>query len=134
MKPSIFTKLIKGEIPCHKIYEDEFTLAFLDIRPVQPGHTLVVPKKQIDHIEDLPDDYYQAVWATVKKVIKRQLEVLGRQRVAVYVEGTGVPHAHVHLMPFDLASDIDSRKVGVAAMADGKILAEMAQKLKIEEQ
>ena len=60
MEPSIFTKIINGEIPCQKIYEDEKTIAFLDIHPVQPGHTLVVPKIQIDHIEDLTDDYYLA--------------------------------------------------------------------------
>ena len=101
MEDSIFTKIINGEIPCHKVYEDDKTLAFLTINPVQPGHTLVVPKKQVDHIEDLPDEDYAAVWATVKKVAKRIDEVFNRTRVGIQVAGLEVPHAHVYVFPFD---------------------------------
>ena len=101
MEDSIFTKIIKGEIPCYKIYEDERTFAFLDIQPESEGHTLVIPKKQVDKIYDLPDVDYVALMKTVKKVSKRMEEVLG-ERVVWKVMGTEVPHAHVHVMPIDL--------------------------------
>ena len=118
MSDSIFTKIIKGEIPCHKVYEDEKTFAFLDIGPLLPGHVLVVPKTQIDHIDDLPDDDYQALFTTVRKVAKRVKEVLGTQRAVIQVWGFDVPHAHVHVIPADsgkqflqaLADHIDAAK------------------------
>ena len=98
--PSIFTKIINGEIPCYKIYEDDKTFAFLDINPESRGHTLVVPKLEVDKIYDLPDEDYQALMATVKKLSKHMEEKLG-QRTLWKVIGTDVPHAHVHLMPLD---------------------------------
>ena len=98
--PSIFTKIINGEIPCYKIYEDDKTLAFLDINPETKGHTLVVPKVEIDKIYDLDDADYQALMATVKKLSKHMEEKLG-QRTLWKVIGTDVPHAHVHLLPYD---------------------------------
>ncbi len=97
---SVFSKIVAGEIPCYKIYEDEKTLAFLDIHPETPGHTLVIPKVEVDKIYDLPTEDYVAVWETVRKVAKRMEEVLG-QRTLMKVIGTDVPHAHVHLSPFD---------------------------------
>ena len=98
--PSIFTKIIKGEIPCYKIYEDDKTFAFLDINPETKGHTLVAPKTEIDKIYELPDDDYSALMATVKKLAQHMEQVLG-QRTLMKVIGTDVPHAHVHLMPYD---------------------------------
>jgi histidine triad (HIT) family protein len=97
---SIFTKIISGEIPSYKIYEDEKTYAFLDINPETKGHTLVVPKVEVDKIYELSDEDYQALWAAVKKVAAHMEEVTGR-RVVMKVVGTDVPHAHVHLMPMD---------------------------------
>ena len=97
---SIFTKIINGEIPSYKIYEDEKTFAFLDINPETKGHTLVVPKAEVDKIYELSDEDYHALWATVKKVAARIEEVSGR-RTLMKVIGTDVPHAHVHLMPYD---------------------------------
>lgn len=97
---SVFSKIIAGEIPCYKIYEDEKTMAFLDIAPETPGHTLVVPKAEVDKIYELSDEDYRAVWETVRKVAKRMEEVLGA-RTLMKVIGTDVPHAHVHLLPFD---------------------------------
>lgn len=97
---TIFSKIIAGEIPCYKIYEDEKTFAFLDIHPETKGHTLVVPKLECDKIYDLPDDYYEALWKTVKKLAKHMEEKTG-ERTLMKVIGTDVPHAHVHLMPFD---------------------------------
>lgn len=97
---SIFTRIIAGEIPSYKIYEDEKTFAFLDINPETKGHTLVVPKVEVDKIYELSDEDYHALWATVKKVAAHIEEVTGR-RVVMKVVGTDVPHAHVHLMPMD---------------------------------
>lgn len=98
---SIFTKIIKGEIPSHKIYEDEKTFAFLDIHPKQPGHVLVVPKTEVDNLWDLSDEDYEAVMKTVKKVATRIQKVLSPKRVGTMVEGIAVPHAHVHVFPFN---------------------------------
>jgi histidine triad (HIT) family protein len=97
---SVFTKIINGEIPAYKIYEDDKTYAFLDIHPEAKGHTLVVPKNEVDKIYELPDEDYHALWASVKKVAAHMEEVSGR-RVVMKVVGTDVPHAHVHLMPMD---------------------------------
>ena len=97
---SVFSKIIAGEIPCYKVYEDEKVLAFLDIHPESRGHTLVIPKVEVDKVYELPEEDYQALWETVKKVSVRMEEVLGR-RTLMKVIGTDVPHAHVHLMPFD---------------------------------
>ena len=98
--PSIFTKIIQGEIPCYKIYEDDKTFAFLDIHPESKGHILVIPKNEVDKIYNLPDEDYQALMATVKKLSQHTEKVLGA-RTLWKVVGTDVPHAHVHLMPLD---------------------------------
>lgn len=97
---SIFTKIINGEIPCYKIYEDDKTIAFLDINPETKGHTLVIPKKEIDKIYDLPEEDYIALLKTAKKLSKHMEEVLG-VRTLWKVIGTDVPHAHIHLLPYD---------------------------------
>lgn len=97
---SIFTKIIQGEISCYKIYEDEKTLAFLDINPEVRGHTLVVPKLEVDRIYDLPDEDYQALMSTVKRLARYYEDVTGK-RTILKVIGVDVPHAHVHLLPFD---------------------------------
>jgi histidine triad (HIT) family protein len=100
MEESVFTKIIKSEIPSHKIYEDDKTFAFLDIFPKSPGHVLVIPKVQIDKIYDLPDEYYTAVWDTARKLARHMDEVLGK-RIFIKVIGTDVPHTHIHLIPQD---------------------------------
>ena len=97
---SIFTKIINQEIPCYKIYEDDKTFAFLDIHPETMGHTLVIPKKEVDKIYDLEDEDYDALMKTVKKLSKHMEEKIG-SRILWKVVGTDVPHAHVHLMPLD---------------------------------
>ncbi len=128
MADSIFTKIIKGEIPAHKIYEDNLTLAFLDIHPKTPGHSLVVPKKQIDQIQELPDEDYQAVWMTVKKVSNRLKDVLSPARVGLEVMGMDVPHAHVHVFPFNNMEEY-RRIVDIEAEPDQQQLADMAKRL-----
>jgi len=99
MQDSIFTKIIKGEIPSHKVYEDEKVIAFLDIQPYTEGHTLVVPKEQIDHLWDLNDELYRHLMLVVKRVADRQREVFNPERVGIILEGFAVPHAHVHVFP-----------------------------------
>lgn len=100
MQDSIFTLIIKGEIPSHKIYEDENTYAFLDIHPISEGHTLVVPKKQVEFLWDLEDDDYQHLMGSVKKIALHLRKVMRVPYVGVQVVGVDVPHAHVHLIPF----------------------------------
>lgn len=101
MDDSIFTKIINGEIPCHKVYEDDMVFAFLDIHPINTGHTLVVPKQQTAYLWDLDDETYQQVMLATKKIAQHIREVLGVEYVGVQVVGVDVPHAHVHLIPFN---------------------------------
>jgi histidine triad (HIT) family protein len=128
MADSIFTKIIKGDVPCYKVYEDDKTLAFLDIHPVQPGHTMVIPKKQVTYVWDLEDDDYQAVMATAKKTALRIRQVLGVPYVGEAVVGTDVPHAHVHLIPFTVAKEF-YKQPDLSADPDHDALAEMVKKL-----
>lgn len=128
MPDSIFTKIIKGEIPCHKVYEDDKTFAFLDIRPKTPGHTLVVPKKQVEFLWDLEDEDYIAVMNTVRKVALRIREVFNPPYVGELVAGDEVPHTHVHVYQF--ATLEDSRRIpDPNAEPDHEALAEIAKKL-----
>jgi histidine triad (HIT) family protein len=131
MEESIFTKIIKGQIPCHKVYEDDRVLAFLDIHPIVPGHVLVVPKEQIDHFDDLPDDDYQAVFAAVKTIAKRIKQVTGAARACARVEGFDVPHAHVHVYPCNSPVDFYGDKDRAGKEPDHTALAEMAAKLAV---
>ena len=121
---SIFTKIIQGEIPSYKIYEDKKTYAFLDINPETKGHTLVVPKVEVDKIYELSKDDWDALWASVKKIAIHMEKVLGR-RVVMKVVGTDVPHAHVHLMPID-----ENWKYGETLKLSDKEFNEICEKLK----
>ena len=103
---SIFTKIINGEIPCYKIAENEDYFAFLDIRPLAKGHTLCVPKQETDYIFDLEDDVLSGLSLFSKKVAKAIEAVVECKRVGVLVVGTEVPHAHVHLIPFQKESQM----------------------------
>lgn len=127
---SIFTKIIKGDIPCQKIYEDDKVFAFLDIYPISPGHVLVVPKNQVDHFDDLPADDYNAVFDTVKLISKRVKEFLGVKRACLRVEGFDVPHAHVHVIPCNAPADYYN-EARMDIEPDHDALADMAKKLRI---
>lgn len=98
--PSIFTKIVNNEIPAYKIYEDDHTLAFLDIHPETKGHVLVIPKKEVDKIYDLDDATYDHLMRVAKKLAAHMERTLGR-RTLWKIIGTDVPHAHIHLMPQD---------------------------------
>lgn len=124
-EPSIFTKIIRGEIPCHKVYEDDKTFAFMEINPIQPGHVLVIPKTQ-KHIWELSDEDYSSLMFSVKKVANRIQEVLKPDRVGMQVVGVDIrDHAHVHIFPFNSAEEYRSKP---HPESDEK-LAEMAKKL-----
>lgn len=128
MQDSIFTRIVKGEIPCHKIYEDDKVLAFLDIHPIQPGHTLVIPKRQIEFLWDLDDDDYTAVMTATKKVALRLRGVLGVRYIGVQVVGVDVPHAHVQLIPFNTPAEYHARQ-DMDATPDHVTLADLAGRL-----
>lgn len=132
MQDSVFTRIIKGEIPCHKIYEDARTIAFMDIHPIQEGHILVVPKNQVGHFFDLPDEDYLALMSTVKKVAQRLRRVFpDKARVGIIIEGFDTPeHTHVKVFPADSGDEL--RHVpDMSAEPDHTALAAMAEKLAI---
>lgn len=104
---SIFTKIIQGEIPCHKIAENDHFLAFLDITPVAVGHTLVVPKKEIDYFFDLDESLLSEINLFAKEVASKLQKAIPCRRIGVAIIGLEVPHAHVHLVPLNTMKDIN---------------------------
>ena len=104
---TIFSKIIKGEIPCYKIAEDENYFAFLDINPLRAWHTLIVPKSETDYIFDLEDDYLAGMIIFSKKIAVAIKSVIPCNRIGVAILGLEVPHAHIHLVPMDTMEDIN---------------------------
>ncbi|MBR5855946.1 MAG: HIT family protein [Bacteroidales bacterium] len=107
---SIFTRIVNGEIPSYKVAEDENYYAFLDINPLALGHTLVIPKNEVDYIFDLESSDYAGLWAFAHKVAKALDKAVPCKRVGVAVLGMEVPHAHIHLVPLQSEADLDFRK------------------------
>ena len=105
--PTIFSKIVSGEIPCYKIAESDKFLAFLDVFPLAKGHTLVIPKKETDYIFDLDDDEFAGFQLFSKKVAKAVEKTIPCKRIGVAVIGLEVPHAHIHLIPLQNVSDIN---------------------------
>lgn len=103
--PSIFTKIINGEIPSYRIFEDEHTFALLDIFPVRLGHTLVVPKVEVNYFVDVPEPYYSAVFKTAKLIAPAIQKATGAVRIGTAVIGLEVPHFHYHLIPIRSIAD-----------------------------
>ncbi len=131
---SIFTRIVNGEIPCHKIAETEDYLAFLDVRPQAKGHTLCITKQEIDYIFDVEDGLYAGLWLFAKKVSHAVKKAVPCKRIAVVVIGDEVRHTHVHLIPFNSLEDVrftGSAKVNLSAdeLRDlaARIAAEMAE-------
>ncbi len=112
---SIFTKIVNGEIPCHKVAETDEFLAFLDINPTAKGHTLAIPKKEIDYLFDLDDELMVGLMLFAKRVAIALKKTIDCKRVGVSVIGTEVPHAHVHLIPFQNETQVNI--VGVNKMS-----------------
>jgi histidine triad (HIT) family protein len=104
---SIFTRIIRGEIPCYKVAENDRAIAFLDIRPLTVGHTLVVPKTEVDSVFDLDDQDYAAVFDLVRNVAEAQKHEIPCNRVGLSVLGFEVPHAHVHVVPLRSEADLN---------------------------
>lgn len=127
-EPSIFTRIINGEIPCNKIYEDDRVISFMELHPINEGHVLVVPKKQVDHIWDLSDEDYHYLWSVAKKIGTHMREVMKSPRVGVVVEGFGVPHVHIHLIPIYQGNDLKKPQDKTMTPDD---LAAMAEKLRV---
>lgn len=128
MQDSLFTKIIKGEIPSHKVYEDDNVYAFLDIHPISTGHTLVIPKKQVEFIWDLDDESYQQLQLAARKIALHLRDVLEVPFVGVQVVGVDVPHAHLHLIPFTQPSEYHARPDDTAE-PDHEELAKIAAKI-----
>ncbi|NLA43331.1 HIT domain-containing protein [Candidatus Saccharibacteria bacterium] len=131
MTRTIFSKIIDGEIPCHKVYEDDLTFAFMDIYPVAPGHVLVVSKNPVEFVWDLPKEDYKALQDTVKKIALRQREVLGVPYVGQQIIGVDVPHAHIHLIPFRKVSEY-RHQPDATIEPNHQELAKIATKLRLQ--
>jgi len=129
MEDSIFTKIIKGEIPSHKVYEDDHSLAFLNIHPSVPGHVLIVPKKQISRLEDMNGEDYTALMLAVHKVLGRVKMVLNVPYPCIKVEGFDIAdHAHVHVVPCRNPEDFAKKET--TTEPNHEVLAAMAERLR----
>lgn len=125
--PTLFTKILAGEIPAHKILEDEKYFAFLDIRPLNPGHTLVIPKQEVDYIFDMEDDLLKGLVLFSKKVAKAIKKAFPCKKVGVAVVGIEVPHTHIHLIPVNSVGDLNFARAKAATPEE---LAEAAKKIR----
>jgi len=124
---SIFTKIINGEIPCHKIWEDENYFAFLDLRPLNPGHTLVIPKKEVDYIFDMDDKLLADMMVFAKKIAGLIKKTVPCKKVGVMVAGLEVPHTHIHLVPIFDVGDLNFAK---AKPTSNEELAKVVEKIR----
>jgi len=120
---SIFTRILKGEIPCAKLYEDDDFFAFLDIRPIRRGHALLIPKEETDYIFDLADEPLARMLPVARPIAKAIQAVVPCRRIGLMVAGLEVPHCHLHLVPMDEIGDLSFAKARPAAAADLQTLA-----------
>ncbi len=125
--PSIFTRIMNGDIPCHKVWEDDRFFAFLDIHPIQPGMTLVVPKTEVENPFDMSDDEYCDLMRAAKRLVPAIQKATGALRVGLVIEGLEVPHAHVKLIPLNKPADLAQSNARDATPDE---LAAMAEKIK----
>lgn len=128
MTSTLFTQIINGEIPSHKVYEDEQTYAFMDIHPIQPGQVVVVPKNPVPYIWDLPETEYAALMHTVQRIGRKMREVFpDKSHIGIQVEGLEVPHTHVKVFPFSSGEEFHATHRDQAP--DHAALAVLATKL-----
>ena len=125
--PTIFERIVAGEIPCHKIWEDEDHLAFLDINPRVEGHTLVIPKQPWFEVFAMDEEPFSKLWSAAQRVARHLKEKTGCERVVVVVLGYEVEHVHIHLMPTNSLGDFPFPPVDQAAL---EIINETAEQLK----
>lgn len=129
MESSIFTKIINGDIPSHKVYEDSATYAFMDIYPIQKGMVLVVPKTQIDNFEDLPSELMHVVMDTTQKIMRALRKTFpDKKKIGVQIEGLDVPHAHVKIFPINTGADYHAH--APSEEPDQEKLAQLAEKIR----
>ena len=128
MEDSIFTKIIKGEIPSHKIYEDDHVIAFLDIHPIAKGHTLVVPKTQVEFLWDMDNEDYGYLMDVVKRLGAHLRDKLAVPYVGIQLVGVDVPHTHVHLVPFTTVDEYHNQPDGTTE-PDHAALGQLAESL-----
>ena len=126
MSDTVFSKIIAGEVPSHKIYEDNKVLAFLDINPNNPGHTLVIPKREAEYVWDMTDDDYRYLMLIAKKLALHLRQKLPYQYVGMQIVGLDVAYAHVHLIPFNATNQLYNKRTGTI---DHNELAAMAKNL-----
>jgi histidine triad (HIT) family protein len=127
---SIFTKIIKGQIPSHKVYEDDYTIVIMDIFPIQPGQVLIISKIQTEDFYNLPESNYQNLFKVAKKMATKLKSVFpNKKRIAMQIEGLDVPHVHIKLFPIDSTEEFHS--LNSSREPDHQALAEMATKLKL---
>ena len=124
---TIFSRIIRGEIPSHRVYEDEHACAFLDINPARPGHTLVVSREEAPTVFDLAAAAYDGLWRAARLVAGRLQQVTGCERVVVVVYGADVPHAHVHLIPLEAGGHLPFPEPRPTSAED---LAAMAERIR----
>ena len=123
----IFCKILNNKLPHHKVWEDDNFLAFLDINPINPGHTLVIPKKHIDYIFDLQDKRYTEIFEAIKKIAEPVRKVMNSKRIGVAIEGFAVPHIHIHLVPINKENELDPHRATKAKEED---LVKIAEKIR----
>lgn len=129
MADCIFCKIVAGEIPSAKVWEDENFYAFLDINPINPGHTLLIPKKHEDYLFELADPHYSEIFQAAKKLAHPLKNATGATRIGLIVEGFLVPHVHLHLIPIHGGGELDP---GRAKKADPEELSKMAEKIRAQ--
>jgi histidine triad (HIT) family protein len=130
---SIFTRIINGEIPCYRVAENDRFIAFLDVRPLKAGHTLVVPKKEVDYIFDLDEDMLAGMMLFAQKVARAMKEVIECNRIGVAVLGLEVPHAHIHLIPITREGDMlfTNPRVSLSQEENEKLAAEIGARVRL---
>jgi len=130
---SIFTRIINGEIPCYRVAEDDRFLAFLDVRPLKPGHTLVVPRKEVDYIFDLDEETLAGMMIFAQKVARAIKEVIECNRIGVAVLGLEVPHAHIHLVPITREGDmlLSNPRMSLTPEENEKLAREIATHVRL---
>jgi len=131
IEPSIFTKIIEKEIPANIIFEDDRVIAFLTTHPLSEGHTLVVPKKQVEQVWDLESNDYDYLWKITQKIALHLRIVMNVDKVGVVVKGFEVPHTHIHLIPVNYHSDVNFDPEPSPPAVDGEILAVIAKRIRM---
>ena len=128
---TVFSRIISGEIPCHKIGENDQFLAFLDIMPLKEGHVLVIPKKEVDYIFDMEDDLLSEMMVFAKSIAKKMKIALPCKKIGVTIIGLEVPHAHIHLIPINSVADMDFSRPKLKLENDQ--LAEIAKLISMQD-